>query len=280
MVGASGLVGSALMRRLGGSAVGTYRTRARDGLRALDAGDPAAIAALLEEVRPTVLFFPAAEPNVDWCEEHPDGSWERNVVPATRALAAAVGAGARFVFFSSDYVFNGRSGPYGEDDPPAPIQVYGRHKLEIEAQVLGAGGTVVRTTTVYGEETPPKNFVLRLIGRLRAGERVTVPSDQLSTPTWADDLSEAAVAVADRGGVWHVAGPALLARDELARLVARTFGLDESLIDAVPTSGLRQAAARPLRGGLRTAKLAATLGRELLPPGDALALLRRRIGAS
>lgn len=280
MVGASGLVGSALMRRLGGSAVGTYRTRPRDGLRALDAGDPAAIAALLEEVRPTVLFFPAAEANVDWCEEHPDGSWERNVVPAICALAAAARSGTRFVFFSSDYVFDGESGPYGEDDPPAPIQVYGRHKLEIEAQVLGAGGTVVRTTTVYGEETPSKNFVLRLIGRLRAGERVTVPSDQLSTPTWVDDLSAAAIAVADRGGVWHVAGPALLARDELARIAARVFGLDGSLIDAVPTSALRQVAARPLRGGLRTTKLASALGRDLLAPDEALTLLRQRIGAS
>lgn len=278
VIGASGLVGSGLLRSIGSTAIGTYRTRARDGLRPIDAGDPVALAALLDAARPEVVFFPAAEPNVDWCEEHPAGSYERNVGPALVALEATRERGARFVFFSSDYVFDGGSGPYSEEDVPAPIQVYGRHKLEIEEQVLRADGTVVRTTTVYGEEAPPpKNFVLRLVARLRAGERVTVPSDQISTPTWVDDLSAATVAVAERGGIWHVAGPTLLARDAFARIVARTFDLDEALIDAVPTSALRQRAARPLRGGLRTEKLAAAIGRRLLEPTEALARLRARL---
>lgn len=280
VIGASGLVGGALLRALGARAVGTYRTRPRAGLRQLDARERNGIASLVDEVRPRSVFYPAAEPNVDWCEEHPDAAYALNVAPALTALEVARAAGAAFVFFSSDYVFDGRAGPYGEDDPPAPIQVYGRHKLEVEGHVLAAGGTVVRTTTVYGEEAPPpKNFVLRLISRLRAGERVPVPNDQLATPTWVDELSAAAVAVADRGGVWHVAGPTLLARDEFARIVARVFGLDETLIDPLPTSELRQRAARPLRSGLRTEKLTAALGRRLLGPDEALPRLRARLGS-
>lgn len=278
VIGASGLVGGALLRVLDG-AIGTYLTRPREGLRHLDAADASAVRRAVAEIGPDAVFFPAADPNVDWCEEHPEDSYRRNVTPAIGALRAAREAGSRFAFFSSDYVFDGRAGPYAEDDAPAPLQVYGQHKLEVERAVLAEGGTVVRTTTVYGEETgAPKNFVLRLIARLRAGERVTVPMDQVSTPTWADDLAAAAVAVAGRPGLWHAAGRELMARDELARTVARVFGLDEHLIDPVATASLRQRAQRPLRGGLRIEKLVSATGRTMHRPADALAILRDRIG--
>lgn len=227
VIGASGLVGAALLRRLGADAVGTYRTRPRPGLRALDASDRQGLEALVTEVRPEIVYFPAAEPNVELCEEHPERSYQGNVIPALGALEATVRGGARFVFFSTDYVFDGRAGPYAEDDAVAPLQVYGRHKREIEERVLEAGQMVVRTTTVFGQEPPPaKNFVLRLVARLGAGERVTVPQDQVATPTWADDLAECVAALGAERGVWHVAGPDVLARDAFARVVAEVFGLD------------------------------------------------------
>lgn len=277
VIGASGLVGGALFRVLEG-AVGTYRSRPGPGLVRLDARDAGAVRSLLAEVRPSIVFFPAAEPNVDWCEEHPDDSYERNVVPALIALMATQETGARFVFFSSDYVFDGRAGPYREKDPPSPVQVYGRHKLIVEERALDAGATVVRTTSVFGEETPPgKNFVLRLVAQLRAGERVAVPSDQISTPTWADELAHATAMVAAEAGVWHVAGPELLARDAFARLVAEVFGLDPSLVEPVPTRELSQRAVRPLLGGLRTDRLARQLGHPLLAPRPALLRLRERL---
>lgn len=203
-----------------------------------------------------MVFFPAADPNVDWCETHPQEAREANVVPALATLAASRETGARFVFFSSDYVFDGRDGPYAEEARPAPLSVYGRQKLEVEQQVLEGEGTVVRTTTVYGMEPPPgKNFVLRLVGRLERGERVTVPSDQVSTPTWADELARGAVVAAGFGGVWHVAGPDLLTRDAFAVLVADVFELDRTLVDPVSTSELGQPARRPMHGGLRTDRI-------------------------
>jgi dTDP-4-dehydrorhamnose reductase len=275
VVGASGLVGSALLRALGEDAVGTYLSRPRPDLRRLDARDQDAVARVLDEVGPRMVLFPAAQPAVDWCEDHPAEAREQNVLPALATLVAASRAGAEFVFFSSDYVFDGKAGPYAEDARPAPIQVYGRHKLEVEQAVLSMGGTVVRTTTVFGDEPPPgKNFVVRLVDRLRARERVAVPSDQISTPTWVDDLARATLAICAKGGLWHAAGPDLYTRDELARLVARVFGLDPSLIDAVPTARLGQHARRPLRGGLRTDRLASVLSGPLLGPGEALARLR------
>jgi dTDP-4-dehydrorhamnose reductase len=259
------------MRALGENAVGTFRTRRAPGLVRLDATDGAALRQLVTDAKSSVIFFPAADPNVDWCETHPGEAYAANVAPALATLDLARASGAAFVFFSSDYVFDGGAGPYQETDPTAPLSVYGRQKLEVEERVLAAGRTVVRTTTVYGLEQPPgKNFVLRLVARLRAKEPTTIPSDQYSTPTWSDELARAAVAVAERSGLWHVAGPDYMARDAFASMIAEVFGLDSSLIRPVLTSELGQAARRPLRGGLRTEKLRRDVGSDFLPTRETL----------
>ncbi|HEV2010430.1 MAG TPA: SDR family oxidoreductase [Candidatus Limnocylindria bacterium] len=278
VIGASGQVGRAVLRALDPSAVGTYRARPEPALRQLDARDLSALRGLLDELRPPTVFFPAAEPHVDWCETHPDDARAANVEPALQALAAARERDARFVFFSTDYVFDGLAGPYAEGDAVAPLSVYGRHKLEVEEHVLEAAGTVVRTTTVYGEEQPPgKNFVLRLVASLREGRRTTIPYDQLSTPTWSEELGRAAVRVADKPGIWHVAGPDLLSRDGFARMIADVFGLDPTLIEPIPTAQLAQPAARPMRAGLRTDKIQAATGMSFLPTREALETLRARL---
>ncbi len=280
VIGASGLVGSALLRALGADATGTYRSRAVDGLRPLDARDAAGVRELVRELEPAVVFFPAAEPNVDWCELHPEAAREANVLPALGALAAAREIGVSFVFFSTDYVFDGREGPYDERADARPLSVYGRQKREVEQLVLDAGCTVVRTTTVYGSELPPgKNFVLRLVSRLLAGEPATIPSDQFATPTWSADLARASVAVARDPGIWNAAGPDLMARDEFARLVARTFWCDLSLIRPVSTATLAQPARRPLRAGLRTEKIARAKGIAFTPTAEALRRLADEVAS-
>jgi dTDP-4-dehydrorhamnose reductase len=261
VIGASGLVGGALMRSLEESAIGTFRTRPVAGLRYLDALDSPGLAALLAEVRPEIVFFPAAEPNVEWSESEPDAAYRANVVATVQALDAARSSGARFVFFSSDYVFDGLAGPYDENAPTAPVSVYGRHKVETEQRVLNVGAVVIRTTSVDGSEQPPgKNFVLRLISRLAGGETVTIPSDQYSTPTWSAELARGAIAVSERTGIWHVAGTDFLARDRFAAMVAEVFGFDASLIRPVTTNELHQKAARPMYGGLRADKIMRVTG--------------------
>lgn len=279
VIGASGLVGGALLRALGNSGVGTFHTRPAPGLVQLDARLDGAVGRLIEERGADLVLFPAADPNVEWCEEHPEEAHERNVAPALAALGAARASGAHFVFFSSDYVFDGNAGPYDEGAAPRPISVYGRHKLEVEEAVTAKDGTVIRTTHVFGSEAPPgKNFALRLVASLRRGERVRAPSDQVSTPTWSDELARGTLAVAREPGIWNVAGPDLLSRDELARRIARAFGLDPSLVHPVATSALGQKAARPLRGGLRTEKVAARLDAPLLPVDECLARFRQQLG--
>src|SRR5207249_9072978 len=101
--------------------------------------------------------------------------------------------GAVFVFFSTEYVFDGRAGPYAEDDPVAPLSVYGRSKLDGERAVMAANvrSLVVRTTVVDGEERQGKNFIYQLPVRAAAGETSKVPADQRSSPTFNVDLATA-----------------------------------------------------------------------------------------
>ena len=279
VIGASGLVGSALLRALGPTGVGTYLTRPRPGLRRVDAADRKAVERIMREVMPETVLFPAGNPNVDWCERNPREAEEQNLGPL-RAVLAAAGA-VPVLAYSTDYVFDGTAGPYGEADRVHPLSVYGRLKAELERLVLEVGGTVVRTTGVFGwEPEPAKNFVLRLIASLRHDDRVRVPTDQVANPTYVEDLATATLRIAGTGerGLWHVAGRELFARDAFARLVAEVFGCDGTLIDGVPTSALGQAADRPRSGGLRCERFRARFG--VAPgraPREALRELRERL---
>ena len=261
VVGASGLVGGALLRELGENAVGTYNERRRAGLIHLDVRDRSELTDVLRRAAPDVIFYPAANANVDWCEREPAAAEETNLRP----VQALRGAAPRtpMLAYSSDYVFDGRAGPYVESDPIAPLSVYGRLKAALEEVVIGSGGTVIRSTGIFGWEPPPaKNFVLRLVASLEKGERSRLPSDQVATPTYADDLARASIELAKAGerGVWHVAGPDLLSRSDFGRLVAEIYGLDPKLIEDIPTSALGQLAPRPLNGGLRSDRYARRFG--------------------
>lgn len=276
VIGASGQVGAALAGALaarGHAVTGTYATAPVDGLSPLDLRDPGAVEAFVRSVAPDWIFCPAGATHVDWCEDHPDEAFGINVAGPLTAARAGRALGAGFVYYSSDYVFDGARGPYSEEDPPRPLSVYGKTKLEGEQAVLSEipRALVIRTTVVYGPERQRKNFVYQLLQRCRSGERMRVPVDQLSSPTYSEDLAAASVALAERGagGLFHVAGAAVLSRYAFARLACQVFGIDAAGLEPVPTAALGQRAPRPLQGGLRIEKVQRLLGATRLRPAEA-----------
>jgi dTDP-4-dehydrorhamnose reductase len=279
VLGGSGQVGSAILaecRRRGIAAAGTFRSHALPGLVAWDGGLDA-FDALCEELRPSAIVYAAGMSHVDRCETELRECDRANAeLPVT--LAERCRGGTAFVYFSTDHVFDGRAGPYAEDAAPAPISVYGWSKLTGERGVLAANARalVVRTTGVYGPEPQGKNFVDRLRRVLSRGERVRVPRDQHTTPTYNVDLASWTIEHVASGasGIWHVTGPDVVDRFAFALMAAEAFGLDGSLIEPVATAALGQAAARPLRGGLRTEKLEAGTMRG---PRDGLAAHARAV---
>ena len=282
VIGASGQVGAAVAARLaerGHVVVGTHHRVPRPGTRPLDLADTVATERFVAETEPDWVVCPAGLTHVDYCEDHPDEAFAANRDAPAVAARAAAKRGAGFVYFSTEYVFDGTAGPYAEDAPVHPLSVYGRSKLEGERQIAAENPrcAIIRTTVVYGPEPQGKNFVYQMLGRVRAGETIQVPRDQVSSPTYNVDLAAATVELieGDFRGVVHVAGPVVLDRYALALEVCAAFGLDARLVKPVETGALRQRAPRPLRAGLVIERARRLLRTPLRAPREALADMRR-----
>lgn len=267
VIGGSGLVGGALLRvgaKEGWTVLGTTRsyTPSSPLLKTLDLLDPPAVPELLAEFRPDWVAIPAANPHVDYCELHPEETGRLNRDATIAAIRACVAAGARTIYYSSDYVFDGEKGRYTEEDAVNPLNEYGRQKAAVEAAARrdDPRGLVLRSSGIYGWQPGGKNFVLQVRARLSAGETMRLAADLLYNPTYADDLAAASVALAGRGesGLFHAAGAESVARYDFAVMAARVFGLDPKPLVPVPGVEFKAAAPRPKSSVLSCAKLAAT----------------------
>lgn len=265
VIGASGLVGSYLMRSLGDADVtGTcYRNQSAGFLR-FDIADRSAVDQVIGTKPWDIVFLPAAFTNVDACEDNKAECLRVNVEGTRTVAEVCRSRNAYIVFFSTDFIFDGTAGPYAEDARPCPVSAYGASKMECEFLVshLCPGSLIVRTTCVYGWEERARNFALRLIMRPPSAEPVRAPEDQVTTPTYAGDLADITVHLArlGRSGVYNVAGRTLMSRYEFARAVTKVFSLDPAGIAAVRTSELKSLAKRPLNGGLLVNKVESDLG--------------------
>jgi dTDP-4-dehydrorhamnose reductase len=178
------------------------------GADELDVTRPELVRSILERERPTVVVHAAAYTAVDDAEREPERAEAVNAAGTAHVTEMARQIGARLVYISTDFVFDGAQGrPYTPADPPNPLSVYGRTKLagEVEAERL-SGGTalVVRTAWVYSAQG--HNFVTSILRALQERESLDVVSDQVGTPTWAHSLAEAlwaAAACPSLTGVHH-----------------------------------------------------------------------------
>ena len=257
VVGAGGQVGGKLAaqaRDAGHSVHGTYRLRppALDGveLGVLDKTKAAEVAATVRQVAPDAVVDTGALHNVDYCEAHPDEAMAVNR-DGTRLLAAAAHERkARFVFVSTDFVFDGSGHPpYRESDAPHPQSVYARSKLAGERAVLAAlpEAVVVRSAWVYTGGTG-KDFVA-VMRRLAASDGpVDVVDDQIGSPTYVADLAAALLQVADagvHGRVLHAANEGAVSRFEQARAVFEECGAEPQRVRPVSSAQFPRPAPRP-----------------------------------
>jgi len=279
VIGATGLVGAHVARSLAGlgPVTTTGFSRSASGALPLDIRDAAAVQRVVDDARPDVVVCAAAEPHVDRCEREPAETRTINVDGVRHVATATAAAGATLVYFSSDYVFDGRLGDYREDSPVSPINEYGRQKVEAEAIVRAVPRwLVLRVSGVFGVDDRRKNFVYQVVDRLRAGQPVTAADDQTLCPTWAPALADALAALLRAGftGLCNVVGPEPTVRADFARRIAGAFGLDAAAVHAVPSSELPSAAPRPARSSLSDGLLRSIVGHGLPPLDEALAQMR------
>lgn len=277
VTGADGQLGVELVRALAplGEVVGTTIA----DLDLTDAGCAGRVAAL----RPDWVVHAAAATDVDGCERDPAWALAVNGEGTRRVVEGCRRAGAGLVYVSTDYVFDGRKGtPYAEDDPPAPLNAYGRSKLagEEATRTLGGRWAIVRTAWLYGAQG--KNFVKTILDRARAGQPLRVVDDQVGSPTYAADLADGIAMLRSGGhtGVFHVTNSGACSWFAFAREIVRLAGLSPDAVQPMTSAELDRPARRPAHSVLGSAAWQAAGFPPLRPWPDALAAMLARLRAA
>jgi dTDP-4-dehydrorhamnose reductase len=306
VIGASGQIGEQLVKTLVKNreeVIGTFFAtplnewniqKSPGKIFSLDITKESSVEHLIADVNPDVIYIPAANTRVDYCEEEPESTWLVNVIGVKNIVTTINNIRKDhhqrieplLVFFSSDYLFNGEHGPYNEGALPDPICEYGRQKLAAEHYISTQSNhfIILRTSGVFGPESQGKNFVLRLAKNLSEGKEAIVPCDEFGTPTYAPSLADATFKIVKNASqnfrayttqIINLAGPKTITRYEFAKNIAEAFGYDTNLIKPAFSGHIKRAAKRPLKAGLTTDKLDSIVGRKLLGHLDALKELKQ-----
>ena len=208
---------------------------------------------------PDVIINTAAFTNVDKSETEKETAWKINVNGLENIALYAWTIDAHLIHISTDYIFDGKSGPYSEDDKPNPISYYGRTKLagENSIRTSGVNFTIIRANILYGPAKYGRpDFVKWVVNSLRANQTIRIVTDQIGNPTYIDDLVNAIGNVIElkKEGVYNVGGKEFLSRYDFTLRIAKFFNLDEKLIKPILTKELNQPAPRPLKSGFYTLK--------------------------
>ena len=237
-----------------------------------DITDKEATSAAMGEIKPDVVLNCAAWTDVDGCERDPDRAFEVNAGGAGSVAMGAAGCGARLIYISTDFVFDGRKEkPYTEEDEPNPISVYGKSKLAGERESLKAcpGCLIIRTAWLFGRNG--RNFV-DTIAKLSVGrEQIDVVNDQFGCPTYSADLSGAIADLLHRDttGVLNITNSGHCSWWEYAVYIVDLLGMSCS-VRPVSSERFGRAAPRPAYSVLSAARLRAELGHTLRPWREAV----------
>ncbi len=242
----------------------------------IDIGDMDSVKrALAGHASPVILLNLAAMTDVDGCETRIEDAYRVNGRgPANLAMCAAE-RGHFLVQISTDYVFDGtKNEPYREDDPRAPMSVYGKSKAEGEERVrtiIPGRHCIVRTSWLYGPHG--KNFVEAILGAASQRNTLEVVNDQRGRPTYTRDLAEALREVCMRRlvGSYHIANAGEATWYDFAVEIVRQAGLSHVEVKPTTTERLGRPAPRPRYSVLDTSLFEAATGMRLRPWQEALA---------
>ncbi|MFA4932350.1 MAG: dTDP-4-dehydrorhamnose reductase [Caldisericia bacterium] len=244
VMGAGGRLGREFMDRLSSLGDLTGLTHVQ-----CDVADSLAVERAVLELQPTVVINCAAQPSVDACEKDRDQAYRINVLGARNVAHAAYRVAAKVVHFGTDYVFDGTADhAYNEWDAPNPINWYGRTKLMSEEAVQRANpdNLILRIANVYGAHGD--NTVTAVVRSAQSGTPLTLPDDQIMSPTSAAEIVQQTMLLIQRGatGLYHVTGRGQTSRYDFAGAVATILGLDVQLVP-VHAADIPGRVPRPLR---------------------------------
>lgn len=270
VTGASGLLGLnlSLMEVEAHTIVGVDRSKLADTpfeIIKADLLDPEVEHRILDTVKPDAVIHTAALANLEACEEQPETARLLNAELPGELADACARRGIRMMHISTDAVFDGtKDGVYTEEDVPNPQGIYASTKLKGERNVLSANSeaVVVRVNffgwSLSGTRSLPEFF----INNLSAGKKAQGFTDVFFCPLFVGDLAEILIKILAQGlsGIYHVVGSESLSKHDFGIAVARQFGLDERLIEAVSVEESTLIARRSHNLRLSIHKLSTALG--------------------
>lgn len=253
-----------------------------DGVAALDITDPEAVAAAVRENSIDVIVNCAAYTNVNKAEEEEDLAYRINALAPGILAKAAKEAGALLIHVSTDYVFDGTGHvPYTEDMPVSPLSAYGRTKQAGEQMIMDSGCRYMIFRTAWLYSTFGGNFVQTIYDKTASQPTVNVVSDQIGTPTYAQDLADLLAAIIeedklDRTGIYHFTDEGICSWYDFAKEICDISG---HLCDVRPcrTSDYPSKTKRPHYSVLDKTKVKETFSMEIPHWKDSLRFCIRQM---
>ncbi len=219
----------------------------------MDITDEAAVRRSVEAAGADVIVLAAAYTDVEGCEDDPDKAFLVNETGTRHVAMAAQRANASLIYFSTDFVFDGKKGTaYTESDKPNPLSVYGRSKLagEKQAAELAQRHCIIRTAWLYGPRKA--NFVERVVSLASERRRLTVTAEEIGSPTYTLDLARAVGWALENKvtGLYHVTNAGWCSRYEFATEIVKLAGFSNVVVEPAAPGETATKAARPAFGVL------------------------------
>lgn len=241
----------------------SHNSNPRENTIQCDITDEDEVKNVVGRQKPDVIIHCAAMTNVDLCEDKVDDAYNINANATGYLAKAAEDINAKIIYVSTDFVFDGEKGNYKEDDAVNPLGIYAKSKYqgEVQLQEFSTNWAIARVSVLYGWHER-MNFTSWIVDELRKENEINIVTDQINSPTYADNAAEAMFEIAhqDKNGIFHTAGNDLISRYDFSRLVAECFDLDENLINPITSENFVQKAPRPRDSSLNVSKIEKKLG--------------------
>jgi len=215
---------------------------------------------------PDYVIHAASMTDVDRCEVNRHACFEQNVTATLNIMKGSAMAKSHLIFISTDFIFDGKNGPYDELAKPNPLNYYGKTKIDTEVAIQDYkyNWTIVRTNLVYGiaHDMSRSNIILWVKKGLELKKELSLVDDQFRTPTLAEDLANGCLLIVEKNatGIFNISGDELLTPYDMAIMTATFFELNPERIKKTDSSIFTQVATRPLKTGLNISKAKNILG--------------------
>jgi dTDP-4-dehydrorhamnose reductase len=223
------------------------------------------------------LFMTAGISRLFACEQNPRKTAEINVEGTQKVFSWCRENGVKPVFFSTDNVFDGKTGDYSENSALNPLNEYGRQKALMEEWLLKnmPESLILRLGKVYDMEKGSGTLLDEMFRKLGEGQELYAAFDQILCPVFADDVLKIThfLVEGNYSGIFHLCGPESISRYELARQVCVVMGLPENKVIKIKIADLKEAFARPLNTAMKIDKLRSTVDFSFFPLREAISTI-------